>query len=121
MSYCPNETTDLFVAHISQCHTAHGSVFGNHGIKCKIFIWLAVRNRCWTADMLAKKGLPHPSHCVFCGKERKDIQHILTTCVLALDFLFKIQSQFGFEARSPKQREDTGTTEPADSGAYLRG
>jgi hypothetical protein len=48
--------------------------------------------------MLAKKGLPHPSHCVFCGKERKDIQHILTTCVLALDFLFKIQSQFGFEA-----------------------
>jgi hypothetical protein len=26
--------------------------------KCKIFLWLAVKNRCWTTDRLARKGLP---------------------------------------------------------------
>jgi len=28
--------------------------------KCKMFLWLAIRNRCWTADRLAKRGLSHP-------------------------------------------------------------
>jgi len=32
-------------------------------LRCKIFIWLAVKNRCWTADRLAKRGLPHPAVC----------------------------------------------------------
>ena len=26
----------------------------------QVFIWLAIRNRCWTADRLQKRGLPHP-------------------------------------------------------------
>ncbi|GJM95657.1 hypothetical protein PR202_ga12426 [Eleusine coracana subsp. coracana] len=34
--------------------------------KCKIFLWLAARNRCWTADRLAKHNLPHPSRCPLC-------------------------------------------------------
>ena len=29
--------------------------------KCKIFVWLTVRNRCWTADRLQKKGAPTSS------------------------------------------------------------
>ncbi|GJN13632.1 hypothetical protein PR202_gb00357 [Eleusine coracana subsp. coracana] len=28
--------------------------------KCKFFLWLAIRNRCWTADKLAKRRLNHP-------------------------------------------------------------
>ena len=28
--------------------------------KCKTFIWLAIRNRCWTADRLQKKRAPSP-------------------------------------------------------------
>lgn len=34
--------------------------------KCKIFVWLAVRNCCWTADRLQKRGLPHPDRCPLC-------------------------------------------------------
>ena len=30
---------------------------------CKFFIWLAINNRCWTGDRLAKRGLPHPAAC----------------------------------------------------------
>jgi hypothetical protein len=28
--------------------------------KCRFFMWLAAHNRCWTADRLARRGLPHP-------------------------------------------------------------
>jgi hypothetical protein len=58
---------------------------------------------------LARKGLPHPARCVFCDQEQENIQHILTTCVLARDFWFKILSQFGLEAKEPKQREASFT------------
>jgi hypothetical protein len=34
--------------------------------KCKPFIWLAIRNRCWTADRLEKRGLPHPDQYPLC-------------------------------------------------------
>ena len=34
--------------------------------KCKVFLWLAIRNRCWTADRLARRGLPHPPKCPLC-------------------------------------------------------
>jgi hypothetical protein len=49
--------------------------------KCKTFLWLAIRNRCWTADRLRKRGLQHPVRCVLCDQEEEDVQHILTTCV----------------------------------------
>ena len=35
-------------------------------MNCRLFAWLASRNRCWTADRLAKRGLPHPTACPLC-------------------------------------------------------
>lgn len=32
----------------------------------KMFLWLAIHNRCWTADRLEKRGLPHPEQCPLC-------------------------------------------------------
>ena len=58
--------------------------------KCKTFIWLAVRNRCWTADRLQKRGLPHPAHCPLCDQEDENVQHLLTSCVFARQFWFNI-------------------------------
>jgi hypothetical protein len=39
--------------------------------KCSFFLWLVMHNRCWTADRLARRGLPHPSVCPFATKKRK--------------------------------------------------
>ena len=34
--------------------------------KCRFFMWLVAHNRCWTADRLARRGLPHPDRCLLC-------------------------------------------------------
>ncbi|TVU14229.1 hypothetical protein EJB05_37684, partial [Eragrostis curvula] len=31
-------------------------------LKCKIFLWLAILNRCWTADRLERHGLQHADY-----------------------------------------------------------
>ena len=33
-------------------------------LRIKIFIWLALQDRCWTADHLARRGLPHNDSCM---------------------------------------------------------
>ena len=29
--------------------------------KCRFFMWLVTHDRCWMADRLARRGLPHPA------------------------------------------------------------
>jgi hypothetical protein len=50
---------------------------------CKFFIWLAINNRCWTSDRLAKRGLPHQAACPLCDQDVETINHILVSCVFA--------------------------------------
>lgn len=58
--------------------------------KCKVFLWVPIRNKCWTANRLARTGLPHPSSCVLCDQTDEDIHHVLTNSVLAREFWFNI-------------------------------
>lgn len=39
--------------------------------KCKAFIWLAIKNKCWTADQLKKRGAP-PSYWIYVLWSRGD-------------------------------------------------
>lgn len=73
--------------------------------KCKAFLWLALRNRCWTADILAKRGLPHPPACVLCNQEDESVQHILTNCIFARQFWFLLLAQYGLERVAPTALE----------------
>jgi len=73
--------------------------------KCKIFIWLAIQNCCWTADRLQKKrGLPHPAHCPLCDQEDETVQHLLTSCVFARQFWFYILQLLGLTNLVPSRR-----------------
>ncbi|WVZ93142.1 hypothetical protein U9M48_039148, partial [Paspalum notatum var. saurae] len=51
-------------------------------MQCKLFMWLMVNNRCWTADHLAKRGLPHPEVCPLCD-QAETINHIIFPCVFS--------------------------------------
>lgn len=62
--------------------------------KCKTFLWLAIRNRCWTVDRLRKCGMPHPVVCPLCDQEQETVQHLLTTCVFARQFWHGILAPF---------------------------
>jgi hypothetical protein len=74
--------------------------------KCKVFLWLAIRNKCWTADRLARRGLPHPNRCMFCDQEDEDVQHILTNCVFAREFWFRILEPLGLATCTPREEDD---------------
>jgi hypothetical protein len=50
---------------------------------CRVFLWLAAKNRCWTADRLGRHGLPHLAACPFCDQEAEMLDHLLLGCVLA--------------------------------------
>jgi hypothetical protein len=54
--------------------------------KCKFFLWLAIRNKCWAADRLRRRGLQHPVVCVLCDQEQETVQHLLCTCSFARQF-----------------------------------
>jgi hypothetical protein len=69
-------------------------------------MWPAAHNRCWTADRLAKRGLPHPDQCILCDQE-EDIQHLLVGCVFSRDFWFSLLSRFGFAALAPQPSDQS--------------
>ena len=50
-------------------------------LRCKFFLWLAIKQQIWTADRLAKRGLPHHAACSLCDQEQETAQHLLLTCV----------------------------------------
>jgi hypothetical protein len=49
---------------------------------CRVFMWLAARNRCWTADMLSRRGL-HTRRLALSVIRGETLDHLLMGCVLA--------------------------------------
>lgn len=70
-------------------------------LKCKIFLWLAIRRRCWTADRLQRRGLVNQGVCVFCGHGQETIDHILVGCAVTGQVWARFLRQVGFRAAAP--------------------
>ena len=73
--------------------------------KCKFFMWLVAHNRCWMADRLAKRELPHPERCPLCDQAEETINHLLVSCVFSRQVWFNILQRVGLQDLSP-QPED---------------
>lgn len=58
----------------------------NSPYKCRFSMWLLAHNKCWTADQLARHGLPHPECCPFCDQDDETINHLMVGCVFASEF-----------------------------------
>jgi hypothetical protein len=75
--------------------------------KCRFFMWLVAHNKCWTADRLARRGLPRPGCCPLCDQEEETINHLLVACVFAREFWFHLLRQVGLHALSPQPGENS--------------
>lgn len=74
----------------------------------KIHMWLAaLRNRIWTADRLARRGLQHPPRCPLCDQEPEDGEHLMVRCVFALEVWFAVLQQVGLQRYTPTPNTDT--------------
>jgi hypothetical protein len=74
--------------------------------KCKVFIWLAINNKCWTADRLQKRGLDYPENCALCDQDDETAQaaqHLLTNCVFARHFWHSILAPIGLSLVSKRR------------------
>jgi len=69
--------------------------------KCRFFIWLVVRDRCWTADHLARRDLPHPGCCPLCDQDEEYINHLVSTCAFARKFWFFLLRRVGLQVLTP--------------------
>jgi hypothetical protein len=50
-------------------------------MKCKFFMWLALKKRLWTSDRRARHGLQEqPDACFTCLQAEDNVDHILTQC-----------------------------------------
>lgn len=74
-------------------------------MKVKLFLWLAIWKRCWTADRLARRGLQHPQRCVLCDQEEEDMHHLLIGCVFVRDIWFQILQGIQMARLAPIPRE----------------
>ena len=70
--------------------------------KCRFFLWLVAHNRCWTADRLARRWLPHPEQCPLCDQEDETINHLLVSCVFTRQFWYFLLRQVGLHSLSPQ-------------------
>ena len=52
-------------------------------LRCRFFSWLALKNRCWTSDRLARRGLPHQAACPMCDQQQETMQHLMMECSFA--------------------------------------
>jgi hypothetical protein len=68
--------------------------------KCKFFMWLVAHGRCWTANRLAKKGLPHPQLCLLRDQE-ETLNHLLVSCVFSREVWFQIMKYVWLQHLGP--------------------
>jgi hypothetical protein len=52
--------------------------------KYKLFDWLILQNRVWTADRLQKRGWPNCGNCQLCKREPETAAHLLFKCRFSL-------------------------------------
>ena len=59
-------------------------------LRCKFFVWLAVKHRLWMADRLASRGMQHHPACLMCDQAQETTNHLLLLCVFTRQIWFSV-------------------------------
>jgi hypothetical protein len=65
--------------------------------RIKMFLWLALRRRHWTADRRLRHGLDAHTNCWLCEQEAESIDHIAVTCSFTRQVWFIVASVLGMQ------------------------
>ena len=79
--------------------------------KCKIFAWLVLQNRVWTADRLERRGWPNCGLCKLCNQEQETAAHLLFKCRFTLRIWSSLKSWIGLHDLDPTEWHVFGTVE----------
>jgi len=63
--------------------------------KCKLFGWLAIQNRLWTADRLQARGWPNNVVCPLCRREPETVLHLLAHCRYSMRIREELAASIG--------------------------
>lgn len=70
-------------------------------VRCKFFMFLAVRNACLTADNLQRRGWKHAPICHLCSKDGESCQHIFQACTFSQQVWVKVQARLSLSCSPP--------------------
>jgi len=66
-------------------------------LRVKIFLWLALRRRHWTADRRARHGLQARETCFLCDQDQETIDHIIAACPFTRELWHHILQALGLQ------------------------
>jgi hypothetical protein len=69
--------------------------------KCKIFAWLILQNRVWTADRLQKRGWPNCGLCKLCNQVQESADHLLFKCRFTVRIWTALKTWLGLHDVEP--------------------
>ena len=77
--------------------------------KCKIFAWLVLQNRVWTADRLERMGWPNCVLCKLCSQEQEMAVHLLFKCRFTTRIWSSLKNRLGLHDLDPREWQAFGT------------
>jgi hypothetical protein len=66
-------------------------------LRVRIFLWLALRRRHWTADRRARHGLEARDTCFLCDQAQDTIDHIIAACPFTRELWHHILQALGLQ------------------------
>jgi hypothetical protein len=70
-------------------------------LKHKLHMWLALKDRLWTADRLQERGLRHPAQCSLCCQEPETIEHLTVQCSFSRQVWFQLLAPYNLQHLAP--------------------
>jgi hypothetical protein len=85
----------------------------------KFFGWLAIQDRCWTSDRLARRGLPNNGVCPLCERHDEDINHLLLQCLYARSVWFRVLRPLDLHRLTPRATDTLAEWWPASASLVV--
>lgn len=77
--------------------------------KIKIFFWLALHRRIWTAERRKRHGFQENDDCALCGQAPESVEHLFLGCVFTRQIWFNLLAPVGLAAFVPSSDKRLGT------------